>query len=234
MSTIPTPSKYECGPAQASLGKRLFAMGLVWAVMGGMFGYYALEYGNIASAVQIIWFALASAALGVVAVLVSRLLPRRFDPGSMSLLMGGAMTGAVALSSLAACTVGGGWIGTIVFSALALVCGAVLGFGVSVFSLVVEQNGLWKVVRDLGLESSGCYDRAMTNAVREMPFGEVLEAVERLSPKEQEDLVTLLQNRITERGRARLAREVYEARQEFDLNGCRKSSTDDLMGEILS
>jgi hypothetical protein len=115
-----------------------------------------------------------------------------------------------------------------------LVCGAVLGLGVSVFSLLVEQNGLWKVVRDLGLESSGCHDHAMTNAVREMPFEEVLEAVERLSPNEQEDLATLLQRRITERGRARLAREVYEARQEFDLDGCRKSSTGDLTGEILS
>ena len=74
----------------------------------------------------------------------------------------------------------------------------------------------------------------MTSHVNEMPFGEVLEAVDRLSPEEQAELATILQRRLSERGRKQLARDVQEARQELAQGGCRPISVDELMGEILS
>jgi hypothetical protein len=66
------------------------------------------------------------------------------------------------------------------------------------------------------------------------PFAEVLEAVERLSSDEQETLVAIVQRRIAERGRKRLAADVQEARREFAEGRCRPSGADELMNEILS
>jgi hypothetical protein len=65
-------------------------------------------------------------------------------------------------------------------------------------------------------------------------FGEVLEAVDRLSPDEQETLVAIVQRRMAERGRKLLAADVQDARREFAAGLCRPSSADELMNEILS
>src|SRR4051794_38004571 len=46
----------------------------------------------------------------------------------------------------------------------------------------------------------------------QLPFAEVLEAVDQLSAEEQETLVATVHRRIAERGRKRLAAEVQEAR----------------------
>jgi 16S rRNA C1402 N4-methylase RsmH len=73
----------------------------------------------------------------------------------------------------------------------------------------------------------------MTTAADRMPFGEVLEAVDRLTSEEQEDLAAILQRRLAERGRKRLAEDVREARREFDENACRSATADELIGEIL-
>src|SRR5262249_42750974 len=110
----------------------------------------------------------------------------------------------------------------------------VLGFGVSVCSLVVEQRGLWRVVREVALESSGRYDHPMTNAAERMPFEAVLEAAERLSPEEQENLAAILQHNQAERGRKRVALDVAEACEDLDRGGRRRSSPDELIGEIRS
>ena len=70
---------------------------------------------------------------------------------------------------------------------------------------------------------------------RSLPFAEVLESVDLLSPEEQETLVDILQaRRMAERGRKRLAAEVQEAQREFAEGHCRPSSADELMDEILS
>jgi hypothetical protein len=69
---------------------------------------------------------------------------------------------------------------------------------------------------------------------RTQPFAEVLEAVDQLSWDEQETLVAIVQRRMAERGRQRLAAEVQEARREFAQGLCRPSSVDELMNEILS
>jgi hypothetical protein len=65
-------------------------------------------------------------------------------------------------------------------------------------------------------------------------FNEVVEAVDRLSIEEQEVIADILQHRLAEQGRKRVAAEVDEARREFSEGECRPATTDDLMDEILS
>jgi hypothetical protein len=67
-----------------------------------------------------------------------------------------------------------------------------------------------------------------------MPFGEVLEAVDRLTPEEQEALAAIIHRRLAERGRKQLPEEIRRARQEFAEGGCRPATVDELMSEILA
>ena len=67
-----------------------------------------------------------------------------------------------------------------------------------------------------------------------IPFGDVLDAIDRLSLEEQETLMDIVQRRIAERGRKMLAAEIQEARQEFAEVQCRPATADELMKEILS
>jgi hypothetical protein len=67
-----------------------------------------------------------------------------------------------------------------------------------------------------------------------MPFGEVLEAIDSLSPEDQETLIDILRHRIAERGRKILAAEIQEARKEFAEGRCRPTTADGIIKEILS
>lgn len=67
-----------------------------------------------------------------------------------------------------------------------------------------------------------------------MPFGEVLEAVDQLSPEEQEALVEIVRRRAAERGRKRLAADIREADEEFAKGQCQPATVDELMDELLS
>jgi len=69
---------------------------------------------------------------------------------------------------------------------------------------------------------------------RALAFGEVLQAVDELSLGEQETLVEVVQRRIIERRRERIAREIQQAQKEFQAGHCRPVMPDDLMTEILS
>jgi hypothetical protein len=66
-----------------------------------------------------------------------------------------------------------------------------------------------------------------------LPFGEVLEAADHLSQDEQEELVAILNRRLAQAARQRLAGEIKEARQEFAEGRCFPTTPDELMGEIL-
>ncbi len=66
-----------------------------------------------------------------------------------------------------------------------------------------------------------------------IPFREVLEAVDQLSPDEQSSLVDIVQRRIAERNREQLATDIREARKEFEKGGCRPASPAELLNEIL-
>lgn len=69
---------------------------------------------------------------------------------------------------------------------------------------------------------------------RTLSFGDVLEAVDRMSLEEQETLVDILNRRMVEERRAALARDIQEARQECQEGECRPVTPDELMGEIVS
>ena len=64
-------------------------------------------------------------------------------------------------------------------------------------------------------------------------FREALEAVETLSIDEQETLVDIVQKRLIERARQRLAVDIEESRLEFAQNRCQVVSVDSLMDELL-
>jgi hypothetical protein len=67
-----------------------------------------------------------------------------------------------------------------------------------------------------------------------MRFDEVLDAVEKLPPDDQETLIEILQRRRLARRRDELAKEVEEAREEFRAGKCPPRTAEDLIQEILS
>ena len=72
MEVTPTPpAEHHVAPTPA--WKRYSSMATVWAAMGALFGYQALENGIMANASGIAWVVLASAVLGVVATGLRRL-----------------------------------------------------------------------------------------------------------------------------------------------------------------
>ncbi len=66
-----------------------------------------------------------------------------------------------------------------------------------------------------------------------MPFAEGLEAADRLSQEEQEELIAMLRRRLAQTGRRRLALEIQEARQEFAEGGCLPTTPDQLIREVM-
>ena len=66
-----------------------------------------------------------------------------------------------------------------------------------------------------------------------LPFGEVLEAADKLSQEEQEELVAVLHRRLAQAGRTRLAAEIQESRQEFAEGRCTPATPDDLTQQIM-
>jgi hypothetical protein len=65
-------------------------------------------------------------------------------------------------------------------------------------------------------------------------FCQVLESIEALSPDEQENLVSIVQQRLRDKGRATLVRTVKAARKEFASGRCRPASTDAIMRKIIA
>jgi len=73
--------------------------------------------------------------------------------------------------------------------------------------------------------------RVMENSA---PFGEVLEAVGKLSLDEQETLLAIVRHRLAEQARKRVAQDIQEAREEFAQGRCEPTTVGDLMKEIRS
>ena len=67
-----------------------------------------------------------------------------------------------------------------------------------------------------------------------MPFGEVLDAIDKLSIEDQETLVDIVHRRLAERERKRIAGDIREARHEFDQGRSHPNTVDEIMDEILS
>lgn len=67
-----------------------------------------------------------------------------------------------------------------------------------------------------------------------MSFNDILEAADQLSLDEQAALAEVLNRRVNERRRDELAREIQQARREFEAGLCSVTTPDDLLKEILS
>ena len=67
-----------------------------------------------------------------------------------------------------------------------------------------------------------------------MPFGDVLEAADKLPLEDQEELLEVLHRRIIERRREELAKDIEQAQREFQAGQCRPSTAAELMNEIVS
>jgi hypothetical protein len=67
-----------------------------------------------------------------------------------------------------------------------------------------------------------------------IPFGDVLEAADKLSLEEQEALLEVLHRRLIERRRDELARDIQQAQEELRAGQCRPVTPEELMKEILS
>lgn len=65
-------------------------------------------------------------------------------------------------------------------------------------------------------------------------FGDVVEAVDKLSLDEQESLLDILHKRIIENRRAQLAQDIEAARKEFRSGDFQPDDPDEIMKEILS
>ncbi len=65
-------------------------------------------------------------------------------------------------------------------------------------------------------------------------FADVIEAAEQLPLEEQENLIHILKNRLRDRKRAELVKDVAEAQQEFAQGKCKPMTPEQIMGEILS
>jgi hypothetical protein len=81
----------------------------------------------------------------------------------------------------------------------------------------------------------GVYDLPMgSNMSDSAGFAEVLEAADRLSTDERQELIEILHRRLAEEGRRRVIADVQRSRQEFEAGQCNATSVDDLMHEIQS
>jgi hypothetical protein len=67
-----------------------------------------------------------------------------------------------------------------------------------------------------------------------MRFDEILEAVEKLTLEDQAELLAILKRRRIARRRAEIAKDVEEARREFQAGGTAARSPAEIMQEILS
>ena len=67
-----------------------------------------------------------------------------------------------------------------------------------------------------------------------LPFGDVLEAVQRLPLEDQEALVDIVRRRVSDQRQAELANDIREAHEELRAGRVRPVSPDELMEEILS
>ena len=74
----------------------------------------------------------------------------------------------------------------------------------------------------------------MPTPLPQMPFGEVLEAIDRLTLDEQEQLTSIVQRRLAEARRQELVNDVEDARREIAAGKCQTASVDNLIDEIQS
>lgn len=66
-----------------------------------------------------------------------------------------------------------------------------------------------------------------------VPFGELLEAADKLSLDEQEALMEILNKRVIEHRREELVKDIQNAQKEFKEGSCKPAAPSELMTEIV-
>ena len=64
-------------------------------------------------------------------------------------------------------------------------------------------------------------------------FNELLEAIDKLAPEDQEALINIVERRRVAQRRAALVKDIEEARRDFQAGQCIPRTTKDLMPEIF-
>ncbi|MCZ2342663.1 MAG: hypothetical protein LC104_12865 [Bacteroidales bacterium] len=65
-------------------------------------------------------------------------------------------------------------------------------------------------------------------------FAEIVEAIGQLPDEDQAAIIDLLQRRLAEAGRRRIATDIQEANAEFAAGQCEPAAPDDILRNILS
>ncbi|MEG3437045.1 hypothetical protein V0288_07930 [Pannus brasiliensis CCIBt3594] len=65
-----------------------------------------------------------------------------------------------------------------------------------------------------------------------IPFNQLLEIIETLSPEELDDLINIVRNRQIERRRAEIAASIAEAHQEYQQGKVFRGTADDIIAEL--
>jgi len=69
--------------------------------------------------------------------------------------------------------------------------------------------------------------------IQQTTFADVLDAVEQLNPEAQMELVAVINRRLAERGRERIAATVEQARREFASGQSKPMTPAEIIGEAL-
>ncbi len=67
-----------------------------------------------------------------------------------------------------------------------------------------------------------------------MRFAELLDAVDEMTIEEQAELVEIVRRRLIERRRGGLAKEIQQARHDFQAGRCAPKTPDEILGDILA
>ena len=75
-------------------------------------------------------------------------------------------------------------------------------------------------------------DRGGQKPMEGITFSEALEIIESLPEGQRENLIQIVQHRLIEQRRERLAQSIVEARQEYERGEIRQGTVPDLMSEL--
>jgi len=67
---------------------------------------------------------------------------------------------------------------------------------------------------------------------KSVSFQEALDIIESFPDYQQQDLISIVRNRLIEKGRETIAKNIKEAREEYSRGEVKKGSVDDIMKEI--
>lgn len=70
--------------------------------------------------------------------------------------------------------------------------------------------------------------------MKNINFNDALEIIESLPEEQRESLIEIVRNRLIEERRDKLAKNISEAKEEYERGDFRKGTVDDLLREITS